>query len=788
MDLILVVLGIGIGDAQHPIRAPGVAPVAGSKCDRSYASIIQTRIRARSNGIRSEAGQVVPGLGRVSQPHQNIPAEFFTVRSFSSSISSLTSIESTPMPEDFTLDVDRIGDISNQIRKALHKALPTPPEQFLTIMVPGKVVNFEDYAIDQANNALLPTKIELNNAILCDDMPTLSTIQMGPTGRSVARSYASAISKLVSAGKAGTTVGIDRGDEKSEDQQRYEQGMAILSAKLLDRPGTPSLVELYAEKQAKYTQTVENKAKAFEEALKRAKEDPRNKTAGQVRDAYDKWVESNARTYRNYVQAAYMDWVITGRKEEVEYWFSVVDQDSALARVERSKEVMRWAVVQDSDGSCEYQKVKLEPSDWANKCIDKMRSRTNQTKSADWYSFEIARLEKTITMLELVKSKPPKLSSREQTEIDTDLAAAKTALKTAMDEFLEAQKAHRDIAAGKYPADADTPQKKKEAKQAAVQNMQAKQQVLTEKEGAVDKLCLESYANKLKNQTNDLFDSAGTFVDKEIERNKALLKEYEDKRKALTDSESSDTAVENMGENLGISKARKDQPQANADPSKAPPPTDPFTAITVKVSSSSETKKSESTSWGFSAGVSASYGLFSVAASASHSESHSKASNELANSEVSVTFECMRVDINRPWLRPELFYDHELIPASGVAISPGASRLRDLMTSPNPSTQHEMEMYTMFAMYPVAFLVACNVVLEVSGSTSSLQAYMNDSSTSASMSIGYGPFSAHGSANHSKSDAGSACKATAAGCRIEIKAPQIIGWVSQMLPALPRIK
>jgi len=54
-----------------------------------------------------------------------------------------------------------------------------------------------------------------------------------------------------------------------------------------------------------------------------------------------------------------MDWVITGKKEQVEYWFAVVDQDSALARVEKSKEVVRWTVVQDDDGSCEYNTVKL---------------------------------------------------------------------------------------------------------------------------------------------------------------------------------------------------------------------------------------------------------------------------------------------------------------------------------------------------------------------------------------------------------------------------------------------
>ncbi|KAJ7436280.1 hypothetical protein B0H11DRAFT_2365101 [Mycena galericulata] len=53
----------------------------------------------------------------------------------------------------------------------------------------------------------------------------------------------------------------------------------------------------------------------------------------------------------------------------------------------------------------------------------------------------------------------------------------------------------------------------------------------------------------------------------------------------------------------------------------------------------------------------------------------------------------------------------------------------------------------------VSFLVACNVVLEISGSISKLHTMFNtsSSSTSASLSVGYGPFSASASGSYSKS-------------------------------------
>ena len=53
--------------------------------------------------------------------------------------------------------------------------------------------------------------------------------------------------------------------------------------------------------------------------------------------AYDDWVTEHAKKFRNEVEGAYKDWVIHGRKDEVEYWFAVVDNDSAMSRVEMSK-------------------------------------------------------------------------------------------------------------------------------------------------------------------------------------------------------------------------------------------------------------------------------------------------------------------------------------------------------------------------------------------------------------------------------------------------------------------
>jgi hypothetical protein len=82
---------------------------------------------------------------------------------------------------------------------------------------------------------------------------------------------------------------------------------------------------------------------------------------------------------------------------------------------------MRWAVVQDSDGSSEYQKVYLEPSDWyvnvllycyliayqlqrANKCKKKSASGKDGVRTVEWYTWEISRLTEQNRMLNVFKA------------------------------------------------------------------------------------------------------------------------------------------------------------------------------------------------------------------------------------------------------------------------------------------------------------------------------------------------------------------------------------------------
>ncbi|KAK7047177.1 hypothetical protein VNI00_006843 [Paramarasmius palmivorus] len=682
--------------------------------------------------------------------------------------------------------VQRAGEISVRIREAIRKALPTPAEQFFTVMIPGK-----DYEVPEDANELLPTRIELAQARLCDDMPALGPVQLGPTGRSVARSYATAISKLI---PAGTTIGIDEGSNGvlSEDQKRYKQAMTILSSEVPGKDGH-TLVELYTAKQKAYTAAVSAKTRAFDEAMKIAQNDPANNTPTKIRAAYDRWVQENARAYRNSVQAAYMDWVIMGKKEEVEYWFSIVDQDSALARVEQSKETMRWAVVQDSDGSGEYQKVFLEPRDWANKCQKKAASGSNQTRTIEWYSWEITRLEKQNQMLSVFKESAKSRGEKKVEKVEE--GPAKTALDDAMKEAIAAEQDLRStpaVSLQKQLRRTNGTQKKVQGKPLLHRHTTAQGNLKTARENfdkvKLDNLCLGSKEAQ-NNMFKEMADDDKGMINSQIVANNKLIVDYVDARKLLLDNQAKgaegNAVIQQLSNDMGIPRAL---PDPAADRTKKSDE-DFFTPISLEISSSSETKedKQSASSLSFNAAASYNAGFWSASASVSHSQSkaHAEAMSELANASVKVSFECMRVDINRPWLRGELFYDEDLVlgPAT-PALSPGFEVLGNLLET------NKCDQYPLFPMYPTGFLVGCNVVLEISGSTSKLQTMFNtsSSSTAASLSVNYGPFSCSASGSYSKSstESSSKCEATASGCRITVKSPQIIGWISQMVPPLPR--
>ncbi|KJA15883.1 hypothetical protein HYPSUDRAFT_47938, partial [Hypholoma sublateritium FD-334 SS-4] len=115
-----------------------------------------------------------------------------------------------------------------------------------------------------------------------------------------------------------------------DGQERYKKAMEFLSAPAREMD-SKSNVEVYTEHQAKYTAAVAKKDEAYRHALERARREERDHPELSQK-MYSDWVKENAPFWRSHIQEAYINWIKMGKKEEVEYWFATIGQDSDVSR------------------------------------------------------------------------------------------------------------------------------------------------------------------------------------------------------------------------------------------------------------------------------------------------------------------------------------------------------------------------------------------------------------------------------------------------------------------------
>jgi hypothetical protein len=158
-----------------------------------------------------------------------------------------------------------------------------------------------------------------------------------------------------------------------------------------------------------------------------------------------------------------------------------------------------------------------------------------------------------------------------------------------------------------------------------------------------------------------LFDNDCALIRIQIADNLKKISAYDDQLSKLVTPGSAGILQNTFAITAGIPLAPADVPA----PDPTAPKTDYWTSIAVEVLSSYAAEQSDSSNTSFSVGGGASWGLWSVGGSVSHSNATANAAKQMANSSVKASFDCMRVDITRNWLRGELFYDDALRVAAG---------------------------------------------------------------------------------------------------------------------------
>jgi hypothetical protein len=170
-------------------------------------------------------------------------------------------------------------------------------------------------------------------------------------------------------------------------------------------------------------------------------------------------------------------------------------------------------------------------------------------------------------------------------------------------------------------------------------------------------------------------------------------------------------------------------------------------------------------------GLSASWGLWSVNADGnSSSQWHSLNSSV---SQMSLTFDVMRVNINRPWMESDVFY------SDAWQWGCGAPDHSSLSTGGNPAAGQQMSGRMPFL--PTGMLLARNV--NVSGNWGSTVNNSFSQQINAGGGFSFGPFSLGG--NHTENHSNTYSHATATGSGFKFSDPQIIGFFVEALPVSP---
>ncbi|KAF4422131.1 hypothetical protein FACUT_10740 [Fusarium acutatum] len=263
-----------------------------------------------------------------------------------------------------------IASVSARVRDAISASFPIGQEQYLTITVPATAIDLTNsdrgglFVYDESKHGLPPANVKQAEASLVDGMMPIAELAVGNERKSVARSYARAIDNLILASPVFTpSPGIP-----SHGKMDYAKSMEFLKQKV---PGTSkTIIDVYRDKEMKWVeqqQTWEKaKIKATYDAANTFKEGTKDYVKNR-QEAFDNWSKSEAKSYKNALQAAWMDWVVNGKKIEVDLIFGMIQMDS-MGRVENSKEAMRNSAIDDPSGNGEVYGVILKPKAWATSC------------------------------------------------------------------------------------------------------------------------------------------------------------------------------------------------------------------------------------------------------------------------------------------------------------------------------------------------------------------------------------------------------------------------------------
>lgn len=173
----------------------------------------------------------------------------------------------------------------------------------------------------------------------------------------------------------------------------------------------------------------------------------------------------------------------------------------------------------------------------------------------------------------------------------------------------------------------------------------------------VDEKNVKDLSSSNREALKKLADAGGQGFEDQIKENEKKIEELKAQRDELQKKSGKTDVVAATVQDEIADKAGIPRPPPRAVDAKKE---GSWTSISLDMTSSSSRDAKEESATAATLDASYGWGWNKVSASVSHQQSQADAFKEMASATIKISFECMRVDITRPWLRAELFYDHDL--------------------------------------------------------------------------------------------------------------------------------
>ena len=680
--------------------------------------------------------------------------------------------------------------VMDQVFAQIKQIIGASTQQRFVMEAPGRILDEETYAFDASSiysSMEKPQPVIEAEFRLSDDLYDVASLIGGPNGKKLSLQYLDALNSLLPDLGAATDVESDR-----EQLRVWLLGAVSSSVDKTDlqldanhRPEFTVTTEQFTGNRMGFFQTLSQiylglKAQwetAKTELLETAMAGDKGKL---TLDDYSRWLANTAPVVEAELAALFADLVVRGYYHEVRTYLGLMDVASPGEALEDAKARMRDSSMSSLDETETIYPVVMQPVDWFKGLSTDYRP-VDLLLDPQFLGSSLVTLEDQLDQLLLQRQQLAAAAPGDPTALQQQVDAAQTALDTAQSNQVE-NFGNAAVAAFK-------------AAVKIVATVEDPAASVLDKLGTKDAATVSSVTTAIKSvdPTVAALDVAADQLALLAGAQKATIEAQQKllaASRALSDLQASHAAAAAaspllMGLDAQIAELRSRITTMNlvlssdGSPTHGVPMASPgagrWTDVMITANSKALSKSSDIQSSSSDSSWSVDFLIGSASGSNSSAAGTASASLQSAATSVNVAFRATKVTFDRGgWFDPGLFSQ-----TAGMFKYPTSSTVSAGGGAPLDANQ----LPCILPSYPVAFVIAKDVTIDVTTDTSKSDGYSSYLKNTSASGGGFLCFSANSSTTFGASTETGSSGETTNHFLIRIPGPQILGWVLEYVDA-----